>query len=206
MRDMLLVIGAGGHGKVLADVAAKMNCWREIAFLDDHSTENSCLGFPILGTTELINDFKQKSDIIVGIGNNSRRKVIQEELSSKDFSIATLIHPSSTVGLDVTIGEGSVIMAGVVINPSSRIGCGCIINTSATVDHDCCISDYAHLSPAVHLAGSVTIGEATWLGTGAIVINDIVICESCIIGAGAVVVKNITEKGKYIGVPAKRIT
>lgn len=204
MKDMLLIIGAGGHGKVLADIAAKMNKWKEIAFLDDHPTSDSCLGFPILGTIEQINNYRLNADIIIGIGYNDRRQEIQEDLTIKGFSIATLIHPSATIALDVTIGEGSVIMAGAVINPSSRIGRGCIFNTSVSVDHDNQIGDYTHISPGAHLAGTVTLGVKVWIGMGAIVINNTDIVSGTIIGAGTVVIQNITVPGTYVGVPARR--
>jgi len=96
-------------------------------------------------------------------------------------------------------------MAGAVINCCSTIGKGCIINTGATIDHDNCIGDYVHISPGVHTAGGVKIGNGSWLGIGSVVINNIDIHSGCTIGAGAVVVNNITEKGTYVGVPARKV-
>ncbi len=205
MRETLIIIGAGGHGKVLADIAASMNQWKQIAFLDDHSYASSCLGFPILGTSERIAEFTDQADFILGIGNNARRKDMQEQLARSGCSIATMTHPAATIGREVMLGEGTVVMAGAVINCSTRIGRGCIINTSSSIDHDNDIGDYVHISPGAHLAGSVTVGELSWIGIGASVINNISITSDSIVGAGAVVVQNVTEQGTYVGVPARRI-
>ena len=95
-------------------------------------------------------------------------------------------------------------MAGAVVNPYTKIGQGCIINTCASVDHDCRIGDYVHVSVGSHLAGTVFIGNGTWIGAGAIVSNNVSICENCMVGAGAVVLKDITEPDTYIGIPARK--
>lgn len=204
MKETLIIIGAGGHGKVLADIAFRMNQWKQIAFLDDHSSDSFCLGFPILGTSERISELAQQADFILGIGNNQLRKELQEQLTQRGCSIATLIHPDATVGREAEVGEGSVIMAGAVINCSTRVGKGCIINTSSSIDHDNSIEDYVHISPGAHLAGTVSVGELSWIGIGACIINNTSITAETIIGAGAVVIHNITEQGIYIGVPARR--
>jgi sugar O-acyltransferase (sialic acid O-acetyltransferase NeuD family) len=104
---------------------------------------------------------------------------------------------------DVSIGAGTVIMPNAVVNTGCKIGCHCIINTASTVDHDDTISDYVHLSPGVHLSGTVSIGEESWLCTGAVVSNNLNICNGCIVGAGSVVIRDIGTPGTYYGVPAK---
>jgi len=206
MNDRLLIIGAGGHGKVVADIAMKMNIWDKIAFLDDDESIKTCMAIDVIGKSEDALKYKDDSDLFVAIGNNFTREKIQENLQTIGASIATLIHPSAILGTDVMINKGTAIMAGVVINCSSRIGKGCIINTAASLDHDCVIEDYAHLSPGVRLSGTVNIGKSTWLGIGSIVGNNIGIAFDCIIGAGAVVIKDITESGTYVGVPARMIS
>ncbi|MGY3718129.1 acetyltransferase [Sutcliffiella cohnii] len=205
MKNKLLIIGASGHGKVVADIALKMNRWQSISFLDDNESLKFSLGLEVIGKSNEairhINDF----DIFVGIGNNAIRKKIQESLEVEGSTIPTLIHPNATLGGQVEIAPGTAVMAGVVINCSTKIGKGCIINTGATVDHDNIIEDFVHISPGVHLAGTVNVGQGSWVGIGSMVSNNINITSNCIVGAGAVVVKDITETGTYVGVPARRV-
>ena len=196
----LAIVGASGHGKVVADIARK-NGYKEIVFLDDDESIHECEGHPVIGKSteaEMID-----ADVIIGIGNTDVRKRIQESVPEE--KLVTLIHPDAVVAEDVVIGAGTVVMAGTVINPGSRIGKGCIINTCSSVDHDCEVGDYVHIAVGSHLCGTVTLGDGTWIGAGAIVSNNISICPDCMIGAGAVVIKNIKESGTYTGVPANFI-
>jgi sugar O-acyltransferase (sialic acid O-acetyltransferase NeuD family) len=205
MKNKLLIIGASGHGKVVAEIALKMNKWDSISFLDDDESIESSMGIKIVGKSsqaiELINDY----DIFVGIGNNAIREKIQEDLETNGATLPVLIHPTVIVGGEVFLAPGTVVMAGAVINCSTRIGKGCIINTAATIDHDNIIGDYVHISPGSHLAGTVKVGERTWLGIGSVVSNNINITNGCTVGAGSVVVKEITEPGVYVGVPVRRV-
>jgi sugar O-acyltransferase (sialic acid O-acetyltransferase NeuD family) len=204
MKYKLLIIGASGHGKVIADIAIRMNRWKEIVFLDDNPTVKTSLGLNVIGNTESIAQYIEDYDIFVAIGNNSIRKQKIEQLKELGATIPILKHPTAIIGKDVQINIGTAIMAGAIINPSTNIGEGCIINTGSTIDHDNIIESYVHISPGAHLAGTVSIGENTWIGIGSIISNNIKISKDCIVGAGGVVVKNITEAGTYIGVPVKR--
>lgn len=206
MKDKLLIIGANGHGKVVADIALKLNKWQSIAFLDDNENIESSMGIDVIGKTKDAFMYVEDYDIFVGIGNNTIREKIQRMLEAEDATIPTLIHPSAIIGKQVELGFGSVVMAGAVINCCSKIGNGCIINTSVTIDHDNFIDDYVHISPGSHLAGTVRVGRSSWLGIGSIVSNNVNIFSGCIVGAGAVVVRDITETGNYVGVPARRVT
>jgi sugar O-acyltransferase (sialic acid O-acetyltransferase NeuD family) len=205
MKDSLLIIGASGHGKVVADIALKMNRWKYIAFLDDDATKKAVIGLEVIGNTLDAFTCIGKSDIFVAIGNNFMRENFQEKLETEGANIPVLVHPNAIIGRQVELGNGTVVMAGVVINCCTKIGKGCIINTGATLDHDNDIEDYVHISPGVHAAGAVKIGKRTWLGVGSIVSNNVNVTNDCMIGAGAVVIKDITEPGTYIGVPAKRV-
>src|SRR5699024_8497578 len=127
------------------------------------------------------------------------------ELEKAGATIPTLIHPSAIIGSDVECGKGTAIMAGVIINSSTKIGRGCIVNTASTIDHDNVMDNFVHISPGANLAGRVKIGEATWVGIGSVVSNNISITSNCTIGAGAVVIKDIIESGTYVGVPARRV-
>lgn len=204
MKDKLIIIGAGGHGKVVADIAIKTNKWQNIAFLDDESNKTN-LGIMVIGKTNDVSKYKDEADFFVAIGNNAARENIQEKLIANGVSIAILIHPYAIIGADVEIGIGTAVMAGVVINSSSKIGKGCIINTNSSIDHDNIIEDYVHISPGANLAGTVKVGRGSWLGIGSTISNNVSICSGCILGAGAVAVKDITEPGTYVGVPVRKI-
>lgn len=204
-HDKLLIIGASGHGKVIADIALKMNEWKDIEFLDDDESIKSSMGIDVMGKSSDVSKYIKSYDIFIAIGNNITREKIQEELESQGASIPVLIHPMAVIGEQVEFGTGTAIMAGVVINCCSKIGKGCIINTGASIDHDNHIEDYVHISPGVHTAGTVRIGKGTWLGVGSNVSNNLNITSGCKVGAGAVVVKDITEPGTYVGVPARKI-
>jgi sugar O-acyltransferase (sialic acid O-acetyltransferase NeuD family) len=200
MKEKIAIMGASGHGKVLADIAKK-NGYKEIVFLDDDTSIQECDGYPVVGKcteAKLID-----ADIIVGIGNAQIRKRMQESLDKK--KIATLIHPDAIVADGTKIGAGTVVMAGTVINSGTKIGKGCIINTCSSVDHDCNIGDFVHVSVGSHIAGTCKIGNQTWIGIGSTVSNNLEIAQDCMIGAGAVVIRNIEEAGTYIGVPARKL-
>ncbi|QUG86557.1 acetyltransferase [Bacillus nitratireducens] len=205
MKKTLLIIGASGHGKVIADIALKMNKWQSIAFLDDNENVKSSMGIEIIDKSTSISRYISDYEFFVGIGNNAIREKIQRQLEVEGASIPVLIHPSAVIGEQVYVEAGTVVMAGAVINCCTKIGKGCIINTASTIDHDNVIEDYVHISPGAHLAGTVKVGRGTWLGVGSIVSNNINVTSKCKIGAGAVIIGDITENGTYVGIPAKRI-
>lgn len=193
----LVIIGASGHGKVVADIALK-NGYEEIVFLDDDESLKECAGFLVVGkTSEAVN---VDGDKIVAMGNAKIRESMQENLDN----VVSLIHPDAVISRRVEIGKGSVVMAGAIINSDVVIGEGCIINTCASVDHDCNIGEFSHISVGAHVAGTVKIGKSTWIGAGATVSNNITIVSDCTIGAGTLVIKDIKKAGVYIGVPARR--
>ena len=199
----LLIIGASGHGKVIADIATK-NGYTEILFLDDNANVKACGEYKVVGNCKCAWQYKD-SDFIIAIGNATIRKKIQMQLMESGLHIVSLIHPDAVIADNVEIGIGTVVMAGAVINPYVKIGQGCIINTCASVDHDCVIGDFVHVSVGSHIAGTVVVGDNTWIGAGATVSNNVEIASDCMIGAGAVVVKNIEESDTYIGVPARKM-
>lgn len=199
--NRLIIIGAGGHGKVVADNAVK-NGYTDIGFVDDHAS-GRCMGFPIVGRcADLPGLDDGATDFVIGIGNNPVRKSITAQY---DVNWVSLVHPSAQLGLGVTIGKGTVVMAGAVINACASVGEHCIVNTGAIVEHDNIIENYAHISPGAALGGTVQVGALTHVGIGAAVRNNIRICGGSTIGAGAVVVKDIDSCGTYAGVPARKI-
>jgi len=202
--NRLLIVGAGGHGRVVADIAKLSAKYDQIAFIDDADIQYSG-GLQVMGKMADVDQWLNESEFFVAIGNNQARRHILSTLENKGARISTLLHPAAVISSDVKIEVGSVIMANSVINSGSWIGKGVIVNTAATVDHDNQIQDYVHISPGAHLAGSVQIGEMTWIGIGAVVSNNVSICGGCTIGAGAVVIGNIAQQGIYVGIPARRI-
>ena len=205
MRNRLIIIGASGHGKVVADIADRMNKWEAIAFLDDDEFIKDCRGLKVIGTVSDAYQYLEDSDFFVAVGDNLTRKIIQEKLEALGVSLINLVHPSVVLGSSVEIGLGTAIMAGVVINSSCVIGKGCIINTSASLDHDSILEEYVHISPGVNIAGSVKVGKRSWIGIGSSIINNINIGEDTIIGAGSVVIKNLPPSCIAVGSPAKAI-
>ena len=201
MSKKLVIIGASGHGKVIADIALK-NGYKIVGFLDDNDSVKEICGFPVLGSTKIVCEYKENCEFVIAIGNNEIREKIA---TTYDVKWATLIHPAAMIGMQVQVGEGTVIMANAVINPCASVGRHCIINTGAVVEHDNELADYVHISPNATLAGTVCVGKNTHIGVGSCVKNNITICENVIVGAGAVVVKNIAEAGVYVGVPVRRI-
>ena len=198
--NRLIIIGASGHGKVVADIAV-LNGYTDIVFLDDDESVKECAGWPVIGkSTEAPDD----GDIFVAVGNAETRKKLMEHYAGRNLPI--LVHPNAVVAKDVKIGEGSVVMAGAVINPGAKLGKGVIVNTNSSIDHDCNIGDYVHIAVGTHLSGTVVVGDMSWIGAGATVSNNVNICSNATIGAGAVVIHNIEEEGTYIGVPAKKMS
>ena len=201
----LVIIGASGHGKVVADVADAMEKYSEVLFLDDDESLESCNGYQVIGKSSEVERYVDGAEIFVAIGNPKTREKIQHKLESINAKIPVLVHPNVVIGSGVEIGDGTVIMPGAIINAGSSIGKGCIINTAASVDHDCNVGDFCHVAVGAHLCGTVNVGNSTWIGAGATVINNKNIAGDCMIGAGAVVVKNIEKSGTYMGVPARKI-
>jgi sugar O-acyltransferase (sialic acid O-acetyltransferase NeuD family) len=188
----ITIIGASGHGRVVADIA-RLRGYTDIVFLDDNPDVTECAGYPVVGDSLSL----VEGDVFVAVGDAEVRKRL-----SGGRDPVTLVHPDAVVATDVVIGKGTVVMAGAVVNPGASIGRGCIVNTCASVDHDCVIADYVHVSVGAHLCGTVTVGESTWIGAGAVINNNVQLCADATIGAGAVVISDVKEAGTYVGVPA----
>ena len=196
MDKKVIIIGASGHGKVIADIIRR-NGDCVVGFLDDDLLKPGVIG--------IVSDCLKYEDcsFVIAIGNNGIRKKIAEEYSNLKYY--TAIHPTAVVGASVSIGAGTVVMANAVINPSVSIGRHCIINTAAVVEHDSVIESYVHISPGAVLCGTVSVGESTHIGAGATVRNNLSITQNVVVGLGAAVVKNIDKVGVYVGVPAKEL-
>lgn len=192
----LAVYGAGGHGQVVADCAKATNQWHTIRFFDETMEDNSNL-------KTLLQMNSQEWEVIIGIGDNQVRLSLKDQISKAGLTFATVVHPKATLGSMVSVGAGSVVMAGAIINVSTKIGEHCIVNTGAQIDHHGSILDGAHIGPGAILAGSVQVGRGSFLGAGSVVIPNIEIDGDVMVAAGAVVTKNVSSNKLVKGVPAK---
>lgn len=198
MSEGVIVIGGGGHAKVVIDCIQSAGDTVAGILDDGLPKESTVLGIPVLGSTF---DYRKYADIkfIIAIGSNAVRRKIAE---SMEVDWYTAVHPQAVISRYARIGAGSVVLANAVIHTEATVGRHCIVNTGAIIEHDNRLGEYVHISPAAALGGTVCVGNETHIGIGAVVRNNVEICDSCVIGAGAVVVKNITESGTYVGVPA----
>lgn len=204
--NTLVIIGAGGHGRVVADCAQQVNTYKEIIFLDDSYKETVTSGdWKIVGLSEDFHQHIGHADFIVGIGNNLIRAKITKKLLQANANVVSLIHPTASISPKVSVDNGVVIFANAVVNIGSHISEGCIINTGATVDHDCKLKPYVHVSPGVNIAGGVTIEQYSWLGIGSAVIEYLTVAKNTQIGAGAVVINSTQANSLYLGVPAQKV-
>ena len=202
MNKKVIIIGAGGHAKVIADIIRSSGDTVE-GFLDDSYTEDKAFyGAFVVGKICEYERYASECCFVIAIGSNAVREKIAKELNCQWY---TAIHPSAVVSESAKIGEGTVVMANAVINADATVGKHCIINTATVVEHDCTVGDYSHLSPRSVVCGATSIGSHVWLGTGSTVVNVVSVCDGVTIGAGGVVVRSINEAGTYVGVPVMRI-
>lgn len=200
MLKPLVVIGGGGHAKVVIS-AARASGREVVAVLDSNESRwgEDVSGVVITGGLETASDWLQ-AEFIIAVGDNSARSRIAQEL---DVTWGTLVHPSAWVDERAKVGQGSVVMAGCVVQPDVEIGRHAILNTGATVDHDGKVGDFVHIGPGSHLSGGVKVGEGTLLGVGSSVRPRIEIGQWALLGAGSAAVTHLEPYGVYGGVPAK---
>lgn len=202
----LLILGAGGHGKVAADCARAQGAWPGIEFFDERwPALKSCADWPVIGTGADLLRQDRSGAAFIAIGDAATRLDWIARLRAAGFELATIVHPRAIVSPGAAIGPASLIVAGAVVNIGARLEEGVIVNTGATVDHDCALDAGAHICPGAHLAGGVEIGRGAWIGVGAAVRQGIKIGAGAVIGAGAAVVQDIAEGATAHGVPAKPI-
>ncbi len=199
-----MIYGAGGHGKVVLD-ALEQGGFRVAGFADDDAERrgNPFCGYPVTVLDSA--KFGEDVEVVVAIGDGELRAELTAKILASGYRLATVIHPSATIGRDVEIGSGAMILAQAAVNPGARIGRGVIINTGATVVHDCVVGDFAHLAPGVRMAGNVTVGELALVGVGATIVQGIEIGAGATVGAGSVVVTDVAAGVIVAGVPAKPV-
>ncbi len=210
-KTELLVFGASGHAKVVIDLIEKSGTY-VVKWVADDNAElkgSSVYGYTVLGGKESLlgnSGWLQNKPVVVAIGSNPVRSNIAEWLCVHGGVLSyALLHPSAQVARGVTVGDGSVVMAGTVINADTRIGRNVIINTGAIVDHDCTIGDGVHVAPGATLCGGIQIGDQCVIGAGAVICPNLRIGKNVIVGAGATVLNDVPDDLTVVGTPAKAI-
>ena len=199
----LAIIGAGGHGRVVADCAHVTGLYEEIIFLDDCFPERtSNARWQIIDTPDNWPSYAKDYAFIVAFGNNELRRQYVEQLSQNKQRLISLVHPTAVIASGVDIGAGSVVFANATINIGTSIGRGCILNTACSVDHDCTIQDFVHISPQAAIAGGVQIQQDSWIGINTTIKECLTLAKHTQTGAGSVIINNTESHTLYVGVPA----
>jgi sugar O-acyltransferase (sialic acid O-acetyltransferase NeuD family) len=204
-RLPLLLIGAGGHARVVLDIVEKQGRYQVVGLLDDSPqlAGGSLMGYPVWGGREGLDRTDLPAHAFVAIGSPAVRTAWQETLEDRGFQLAVLVHPSAQIGRDVVLGAGTVLMAGAIVNSGSRLERGVIVNTAASIDHDCRIGEFVHVAPGARLAGGVHVGPRAHIGIGACVLQNLEVGERAIVGGGAAVVRPVPAHLTVVGVPAR---
>jgi sugar O-acyltransferase (sialic acid O-acetyltransferase NeuD family) len=204
MNNPLLIWGAGGHGRVVLDIALNIGQFDRVCFLDDdpEKRDKPFCGQVVLGGPEKLAELRGYR-FAIAVGNNRTRAKCFDLASRAGLIPAVLVHRSATISASASIGEGTVVMPGAVVNAAARIGKNCIINSGAIVEHDCDVGANVHISPRAVLGGGVRVCTFAQIGMGAIVLPRVVVGQESTVGAGAVVLKEVPAQRTVIGVPAK---
>lgn len=206
----ILVLGGGGHAKVLISVLKKAG-WRVLGYVDQRD-RGTVLGAERLGGDEVLPELRRRHPrcaAALGIGKidaaSGFRLRLLDRLEELGFELPPIVSPQAVVNEEVVLGAGTVVFDGAVVNSGTVAGRGCILNSNSTVEHDCRLGDNVHIAPGVTLSGSVVLGDHGMVGTGASIIQGMCLAAGCLVGAGAVVVKDLAEPGTYVGNPARRL-
>lgn len=205
-RMRVAVLGAGGHGAVVAEAARASGILEPVCFLDDFPAMHGSkiLGLPVLGaigTLELIP--ADVTGVLLGLGDNRHRSRLLELARQRGLDRPVVVHPRAFVSPSASLAGGTVVAAGAIVGTRAVIGSGCIINTGATVDHDCVLGDVVHIAPGAHLAGGVRVGTRCFIGIGSCIIQGIEIGDGALVAAGATVIGDVFPGVRVAGVPAR---
>lgn len=207
--DKIVVIGGGGHAKVVISILKKIYKYKIYGYTDPVD-KGDILSIPYLGKDTILQDLINKKDVrlaVIGIGQLGDSLIRQKkvhELKNMGYEFPKIISPQAILNEDVFIADGTVVMDNVTINTGVTIGGYCIINTGSIIEHDCVLGEHVHLAPGTIISGGVKIGKNVFVGAGSTIIHSIYVNDNCIIGAGALVTKDIKISGTYIGVPARK--
>jgi sugar O-acyltransferase (sialic acid O-acetyltransferase NeuD family) len=206
LRKPVIILGAGGHAKVLIDALQQLKS-PILGITDPRSEIQMLMGIPVLGDDDKILDYSPQDVLLVNtlgsIKNTGARRKLYDTWKTKGYHFATVVHPKAILAPDVQLAEGVQVLAGAIINTGTQIGKNSIINTGSILEHDCNIGSHIHIAPGVRIAGQVHIGDNSHIGIGSTIIQNLTIGENCLIAAGAVVVTSCQDNLLMMGVPAK---
>lgn len=207
--ESIVVVGGGGHAKVVISILRKLKRYRILGYTDPKNN-GVLLGVPYLGPDSALADQtvgSNKMNVVLGVGQigvGEQRFKLWTRLEATALLLPMIASPSAIVNEEVSGGTGALVMDGAVINTGAKIGVGAIVNTNSTVEHDVVLEDWVHVAPGATISGGAIIGRFSMIGAGATVIEGINIASGCLIGAGLTVVHDLSEAGVYVGTPARR--
>ncbi len=209
MKKDIIIIGAGGHAKVIAGMLLHQQDYCIVGYTDASVAKvgNKIIGYMVLGNDNVIQQYSPTTILLAnGIGfvpSRSSRQTVYQHFQLLGYQFPALRHPAAVVADDVQLAPGSQVMAGAILQPGVRIGENSIINTKASIDHDCSIGADTHIAPGVTMGGDVSVGCGTFIGMGAVILPGVHIGNHCVIGAGSVVLKDVMDNDQVLGVPAR---
>jgi sugar O-acyltransferase (sialic acid O-acetyltransferase NeuD family) len=204
----IFVFGASGHAKVVIDAIERAGGMQVLFLCDDADEKRSTqlMGYTIVGGREELLARRSQTEVgIVAIGENAMRMKVAAWLLEHGVRLTSVIHPAATIGRDVQIGDGSVVMAGCVINTGARLGRNVIVNTGASVDHDCEVEDGVHIGPGSHLCGHVSVGAGTLVGAGTTLVPSVRVGAAVTVGAGSTVIRDVPDNARVGGSPCRAL-
>ena len=210
MSRKLIILGAGAHGKVLADLVEQLPGWELCGLLDDSPAKQSgdIFGFPVIGRTDQLRAAAAQKTIdaaAIAFGDNATRQRYFELVRKAGIEAATLVHPSAVISPHARLGAGVIVLAGVVVNAGAVIGDNVCLNTGCSVDHDCRVEDHCHLFPNATLTGGVRMCSGATVGANAVVNPNLTIGRDAVVGSGAVVIRNVEQGQVVVGNPARAL-
>lgn len=206
MKEKMVIVGAGGHAKVIADII-RQNGKYEIVGLVDGLDKEGFGGLEIIGDDSCLDNLLQQGirKAFIAVGDNHIRRRLFETAQNIGFEMINVVSRQAIVSPEVKMGEGNVVMPGAVINVDTVIQNGCIVNTNCSIDHDGKIGNFVHVAPGAAIAGNVAVGDGTFCGIGCRIVDKISVGENVVVGAGAVIISDIESDCTVVGVPAKCI-
>ena len=193
----LLIVGAGGHGRSVAETVLAAGVFQLAGFLDDAAPElNRVWDWPVFGSTAELANCRQRADAaIVAIGNNCLREELHQRLYAAGFELATVVHPKAIVSPRACVGPGSAIMAGAIVGTQAQLGAGVIVNCGAVVDHDCRVEDFGHLGVNAAMAGGSVLGRGAWMQAGSVLGSGAIVGAGVVLAPGEAVNKTKNQNG-----------
>jgi UDP-perosamine 4-acetyltransferase len=205
MSGLVVVLGAGGHAKVVIELIRSAGAYEVVALLDADITPRRVLGVPVVGDDAELERLRREgiAHAFVALGGNSLRARVAADAHALGYDLINAVSPSAVISPTARLGAGIAVMAGAAINAEAQVHDLAIVNTRAAIDHDCVLGEACHVGPGSALAGGVTVGREAFLGAGTVAIPGVSIGEGAVIGAGACIVKDIPPRVLALGVPAR---